>query len=170
MNVPLLSTPPLTDADGLQQAYSQDNGIWTESATMYIAGTKSVRDIWDDAKIPLGLTSWSQRYQDAEKTLSAMPQVRRLVGHSLGGAVALELQKNKGTEATTYGAPVFSAAGGDRHRQLGDPVAMFDFGANTTLPRSLNPHSYHPLAARTTESQVPRDGFFGYDRTLNVYR
>jgi hypothetical protein len=170
MNTPLLETSSLTDADGLQKAYSQDNGVWTEGNTMYVAGTKSAQDVWDDVKIPFGLTSWSQRYKDAERTVNAMPQVKRVVGHSLGGAVALELQKNKGKEATTYGAPVFSAAGGDRHRQLGDPVAMFDFGAHTTLPKSLNPHAYHPLATRVSESQVPRDGFFGYDRTLNLYR
>ncbi len=169
MNEPLLSKP-LSDANGLQKAYSEDTGVWTEGS-MYVAGTKSAGDVWDDLKIPFGLTAGSQRYMDAERTLSAMPQVSRVVGHSLGGDIALELQKNKGAEVTTYGAPVASVSGGDRHRQLGDPVAMFDFGAQTTLPRSLNPHSYGPLANRSTETQVPRDGFFGYDRTtLSLYR
>ncbi len=162
---------PLSDAEGLQKAYGEDSGVWTEGSTMYVAGTKSLQDVFDDLKIPFGLTSWSQRYKGAERTLNAMPQVSRVVGHSLGGAVALELQKNKGAEVTTYGAPVASVSGGDRHRQLGDPVAMFDFGAQTTLPRSLNPHSFGPLANRSTETQVPRDGFFGYDRTtLSLYR
>ncbi len=143
MNAPLLTTP-LSDTEGLRKAYGEDTGVYTEGSTMYVAGTKSLQDVFDDLKIPFGLTALSQRYKDAERTLSAMPQVSRVVGHSLGGAVALELQKNKGTEVTTYGAPVFSTTGGDRHRQLGDPVAMFDFGAQTTLPRSLNPHSYGP--------------------------
>ena len=41
---------------------------------MYVAGTKSAGDVWDDLKIPFGLTAWSQRYKDAESTLNAMPQ------------------------------------------------------------------------------------------------
>ncbi len=161
MNVPLLETNSLTDADGLRKAYSQDSGIYTENDTMFVAGTKSPQDVWDDLKIPFGLTSWSQRYKDADRTLQATPHVTRVVGHSLGGAVALELQKTKGLEATTYGAPVISLTGGDRHRQMGDPVSFLDFGAHTSLPRSLNPHSYGPLATRTTERQVPRGGVFG---------
>ena len=94
MNEPLLTTP-LSDAEGLQKAYSEDTGVWTEGSTMYVAGTKSAGDVWGDLKIPLGLTSWSQRYKDAERTLQAMTQVSRVVGHSLGGAVALELKKTK---------------------------------------------------------------------------
>ena len=169
MNEPLMSKP-LSDAEGLQKAYGEDSGVWTEGSTMYVAGTKSLQDVFDDLKIPFGLTSWSQRYKDAERTLKAMPQLNRAVGHSLGGAVALELQKNKGLETTTYGAPVFSlTSGGDRHRQFLDPVAMFDFAAQTTLPRSLNPHGYAPLANNRTTDQVPRDGFFGY-RNANRYR
>ena len=65
---------------------------------MYIAGTSSLRDVWDDFKIPFHLTRYSQRYQDAEKELSKNPQVDSLVSHSLCGAVALELDKNRKIE------------------------------------------------------------------------
>ena len=44
MNEPLLTTP-LSDAEGLQKAYSEDSGVWTEGSTMYVAGTKSLQDV-----------------------------------------------------------------------------------------------------------------------------
>ena len=141
MNEPLLSKP-LTDSEGLQKAYSEDTGVWTQGSTMYVAGTKSAGDVWDDLKIPFGLTAWSQRYKDAERTLQAMPQVSRVVGHSLGGAVAQELQKNKGTEVTTYGAP----------------VAAQELESTQLRPSGQQEHG------------DARNGFFGYDRTLNLYR
>ena len=94
MNAPLLTTP-LSDTEGLPKAYGEDTGVYTEGSTMYVAGTKSLQDVFDDLKIPFGLTALSQRYKDAERTLSAMPQLSRVVGHSLGGAVALELPKSE---------------------------------------------------------------------------
>ena len=120
--------------------------------TLYVAGTKSLRDVWEDLKIPFGATSWSQRYTDADRTLDASPQIRRVVGHSLGGAVALELQANhadRHLNSTTYGAPVFSVTdSGERFRRWLDPVAALDFGAQTSQQEGLNPHSYQALAAR----------------------
>ena len=58
---------------------------------MYIAGTSNLQDIWDDLKIPFNLTKYSKRYEDADKLLKDNPQIDDIVGHSLGGAVALEL-------------------------------------------------------------------------------
>ena len=78
---------------GLDKAYNLDSGSYVFGDTLFVAGTKSLRDVWDDLKIPFGLTSWSDRYQQADRVLQASPQVRRVVGHSLGGAVALELAK-----------------------------------------------------------------------------
>ena len=56
-----------------------------------VAGTKSMRDVWDDLKIPFHMTNSSDRYQQADRILQASPQITRVAGHSLGGAVALEL-------------------------------------------------------------------------------
>ena len=61
--------------------------------------------------------------------------------------MTLELQKaHPELKTVTYGAPVISPSGGERHRALFDPVAMFDFGAKTELPRGINPHGYSGLA------------------------
>jgi hypothetical protein len=133
----------MEDREGLKAAYALDSGVYAAEDTLYVAGTESLRDAWDDLKIPFGKASRSQRYSNASRMLQAMPQIKRGVGHSLGGAVALELQKkNPGLKSVTYGAPVVSAAsGGERYRQLGDPVAAFDCGAKTSLPGGLIPHS-----------------------------
>ena len=81
----------MEDCQGLQEAYELDNGVYVVGDTLYIAGTKSLSDVWDDLKIPFGAARHTQRYEDASRTLKAMPQIRRVVGHSLGGVVTLEL-------------------------------------------------------------------------------
>ena len=120
-----------------------------ECDSMYVAGTSSLGDVADDLALPFGLTKETQRYIDAERVLKANPKIRRVVGHSLGGAVALEMQRAQPELKTrTYGAPVVSMTPGDRYRSAGDPVAALDFGAKTSAPKSLNPHSYQDLAAK----------------------
>ena len=68
----------------------------------------------DDA-LPFGhvgdLTK-SERYINAEKVLKTHPHIRLVVGHSLGGSVALELQKHyPSLLSRTYGAPVLDLKG-----------------------------------------------------------
>ena len=57
--------------------------------TLFVAGTSSWADAWDDLKIPFHQTWRAQRYIDADQALKNNPQVKNLVGHSLGGAVIL---------------------------------------------------------------------------------
>ena len=56
----------ISDSQGLELAYRQPNGIYNYGNTIYIAGTKSLNDAWDDLKIPFHATRYSQRYKDAE--------------------------------------------------------------------------------------------------------
>ena len=116
-----------------------------DSGTLFVAGTSDLHDVWDDLKIPLGLTKHSRRYKQADEDLKKHgDNVKDLVGHSLGGATILELDKNKGNKfnATTYGAPVFSTKGGERYRNYGDPVSIFDRCAHSDLKMTISPHTY----------------------------
>jgi pimeloyl-ACP methyl ester carboxylesterase len=113
-----------------------------------MGGTQTARDVWDDLKIPFGLTRYSKRYIDADKVLHENPDINRLVGHSLAGSVSLELQKNypdRNFETVTYGAPVNSNnPSNQRFRKDGDIVSFLDSGAqslNKSTP-DFGQHSY----------------------------
>ena len=89
-------------------------------------------------------TVHTQRYRDAVPMMNGVDVV---VGHSLGGAVALSLSQHYPARPITYAAPVFDlnpfdSSGRDRYRHIGDPVAFLDLAANTSAPTSLNPHSF----------------------------
>ena len=133
---------------GLKKAYASDNKVHLDGDTAFIAGTSSWGDIYDDlTKIPFwGDVRNSTRYKQADEVLKQNPQVKKLVSHSLGSSVSLELEKNypdKNYETTTYGAPVFIGLGkGDRYRHHGDPISMFDFNAKS-VGFSVNPWSAH---------------------------
>ena len=97
------------------------------------------KDLGDSTKI--------HRYEQAKEEQEKQgDKVKHLVGHSMGGNVALEMQKeNPNLKSTTYGAAVwqpFSTKQGDRYRHGGDPVSMFDRGAKT-VGSSWNPVSAH---------------------------
>ena len=132
---------------GLSNAYKSKNKLYVKDDTLFIAGTSNLQDVWDDLKIPLRLTRFSQRYQDADNLLKTNPQVKKLVGHSLAGSVSLELQKqqpDKNYDVTTYGAPVLQMGGQKykRFRKAGDLISGLDDGA-IRYKGSLNPKEAH---------------------------
>ena len=109
-----------------------------------MVGAPACGDAWDDLKIPFSQTAKAQRYIDADAMLAKNPQVTNLVGHSLGGASILELQKNHPEtkfRTNTYGAPAGSIQAPDnidnhRYRNDLDPVSMFDGGAESNYKAS----------------------------------
>jgi hypothetical protein len=163
----------ISDRAGLDKAYADPRKVYMEGDSLFVAGTSSISDAIDDLALPFGLTRGTQRYSDAERVLRANPRISRLVGHSLGGAVSLELQKaHPGLKTRTYGAPVVSMTPGDRYKSLGDPVSMFDFGAKTSVPSSLNPHSYSGLGEDKIHTAGPGVGDGSYDEggITHMYR
>ena len=131
----------------MAEAYKSPKGIHVDGSTMYLAGTHSARGVWDDLKISLRRTDRTERFRDAEQVLEKYGGIRKVVGHSLGGAVTLEMQKrNPGLETETYGAPVFSAQkSGPRHCRWREPVCAFDVGAKKSWissPSVLKNHTY----------------------------
>ena len=90
-----------------------------------------------------------------------------MIGHSLGGSVALELEKNfpKQIETSrTYGAPVLDLTEHEmnprveRFRNIFDPVSVFDNAAHVSV--NFNPfgsktftHSYANISNNFTSSE-----------------
>ena len=141
------------DEQGLVNAYNDmtSTGVYYDpnTRTEYVKGSVTKRDWLDDfTKVPFwGDTRDSERYQQAESAYNDLQAsghpVDRVVGHSLGGSVALQLQKDKHIpKSRTFGAPVFDLAGsGERYRHPLDPVSVLDRGA-TWGRASLYPHTY----------------------------
>ena len=75
--------------------------IFIHGKTMYIAGSHTSKDWYDDdTKVPdWGDLRQSTRYQAATKALKENPQATHVVGHSLGGSVALQLEKISQTKS-----------------------------------------------------------------------
>jgi hypothetical protein len=173
----------IADNEGLRRAYNQPNRIYVNGDRMYVAGTTwtddrniskpplytmllkglfpqtipdnfSLNDAIDDLKIPMFKTQDIQRYKDAEQVLKDNPNIKTLVGHSMGSSVILELNKANNDKFTTrtYSAPVFDPfpnnwekndANNQRFRTKGDPVAIFDNNAETVYKQTLDPLSLH---------------------------
>ena len=96
-------------------------------------------------KSPFNQTDKTLKYKNAIDLLDVNPDVINFVGHSLGGAKALELQNtlNQNYNVNTYGAPVASFTNsGNRYRNNYDPVSILDSGAQTSINIGLNPHTY----------------------------
>ncbi len=169
-----------TDAKGLDKAYQQGDGFENDNK-LFIAGSHTARDWFDDVtKIPQWqdapganyltpvLNSWwgqrifgtsdlrqSERYQKAYEFIEKNPKIDTLVGHSLGGSVALQLQKDfpeRNFKTVTYGAPVWDPLGSDkaklgqenvsRFSNKGDIVSAFDNSALKTT--HTDPQNYMP--------------------------
>jgi pimeloyl-ACP methyl ester carboxylesterase len=110
---------------------------------MFIAGSHTHRDWFDDAtKVPFwGDLRNSERYQKVKTQFEDQGQIDTVVGHSLGGSVSLELQKNypdRNLKSRTYGAPVMDLFGSesenvDRYRNWFDPFSALDRGAKKSI-------------------------------------
>ena len=93
----------------------------------------------------------SERYEQADaayKDLQASGKpVDRIVGHSLGGSVALQMQQDHQIpKSRTFGAPVFDLVGTsygevERYRHPMDPVSVLDRSA-TWGKVKIYPHTY----------------------------
>ena len=157
----MLSKSTLTNQEGLEKAYQSPNYIYQDGSTLFIGGTQTARDVWDDLKIPFDKVDKSKRYQDANKIVEnnilQNHPIQNIVAHSLGASVGLKLV-DKHLEhpmtTTSYGAPVAVGQNqlvspiisGNRYRHPYDGVSGFDYGAKAIPiqdPKVWNPHDYH---------------------------
>jgi len=152
------------DTEGLDTAYGNPDGLFQKDRTLYIAGTRNQGHVKEWWKIPAFKVQDSDIYTktNKDKYLQSHPEVNNLVGHSYGGSVALQLQKDKRKyDTTTYGAPVFDPIPRNpfhrprRYCNAFDPVCIADMGAEKKTyvsPFNPNPQSYKNTT--TTQKMV----------------
>ena len=156
----------LTDTQGLKLAYENPEGIYQNGSILYIAGTKSGRDVYDDLKLPLFQARNTKRYKDVNKFIKdgtievdgkKLTGITDIISHSLGSAVGQQINTDYGNifRSRSYGSPFISSQRTDdtgtnlRIRGSNDVVSMFDGGSITIPKGSLNPlfnHSYEDIA------------------------
>ena len=155
----------LTDTQGLKLAYENPEGIYQNGSILYIAGTKSGRDVYDDLKLPLYKTQQTKRYKDVDKFIKdgsievdgkKLTGITDIISHSLGSAVGQQINNDYGNifRSRSYGSPFVSGQRPEdtgtnlRIRKAGDVVSMFDKGSITLNKSTLDPlqnHSYQDI-------------------------
>lgn len=140
----------MTDVQGLDEAYHTPNGLFVHGNTLYIAGTKTAQDVYDDFKLPFHMVERTKRYRDALHLINTREDTTRpihaVVGHSLGAAVAQSLASPT-KKARIYANPGFNPGTPPKtyvknKRQRLDPISALDLAATTTSWRTWNPHNY----------------------------
>ena len=155
----------ISDEEGLKRAYDTQDGLYQHFNKLFIAGTKDPIDFADDLKLPFDDTlNMTTRGRTADKYYrSRGSEIDTVIGHSLGGAVALSLEKQYKKEGNnpygiiqskTFGSPTVSANftnnNPNRIRYFGDPISALDFGSTTVMPSMSfrwknSAHSYKGL-------------------------
>ena len=84
-----------SDEEGLKQAYETRDGLYQHYNELFIAGTKDFpQDHKDDLKLPYNNTlNTTKRGRNADMYYRSHHEIDSVIGHSLGGAIALSLEK-----------------------------------------------------------------------------
>jgi len=110
----------ISDERGLELAYKQKDGLYQHYNKLFIAGTKDFpQDHVDDLKLPFDDTlNRTKRGRDADAYIKSHREIDTVIGHSLGGAVALSLEDKYKydkdanpygiKQSKTFGAPTVS--------------------------------------------------------------
>ena len=109
----------ISDSEGLKRAYEAKDGLYQHYNKLFIAGTKDFHeDHLDDLKLPFDDTlNKTKRGRDADAYYRSHHEIDTVIGHSLGGAVALSLEKTYKKQgdnpygiiqSKTFGSPTVS--------------------------------------------------------------
>ena len=146
------------DRFGLSNAYASPSGLYKTGKTLYISGTTGkdgsiTRDIIDDLiHLPTRNAENTEKYKDVIEELKKSPEIKRIVGHSLGSAVVNTVNQNHPNkyQTTTYATPAVKpkrkGKQDPRHRDYrnpNDPVSALDGYAITSDLNEPNPLSAH---------------------------
>ena len=103
--------------EGMKKAYASKEGYFKDGNKLYVAGTRDMQDVFDWAKIPLGIFRKSKIYKNIEPVFKEDKTIDYVAGHSAGGSATLELEQNfpdRKITTVTYNAPVFELIDGDK--------------------------------------------------------
>ena len=104
----------ISDEEGLNRAYNTKDGLYQHCNKLFIAGTKDPIDMTDDLKLPFDDTSNNTTRKTADAYYRSHHEIDTVIGHSLGGAVALSLEEQYKKEGNnpygivpskTFGSP-----------------------------------------------------------------
>ena len=149
----------------MKNAYEAKDGLYQHYNKLLIAGTRDFpRDRIDDSKLPMNDTlNEAHRGRTADAYYRSHHEIDTVIGHSLGGSVALALEKQFKKEGNnpygliqskTFGAPAISdncsSINPNRIRWAGDPISALDFNSTTVMPPckqrfNNSAHNYHGL-------------------------
>ena len=154
----------ISDEEGMKNAYETRDGLYQHYNKLFISGTKDPIDFVDDLKLPFNNTlNLTTRGRTADAYYRSHHEIDTVIGHSLGGSVALALEKQYKKEGNspygiiqskTFGSPTVSANftnnNPNRIRYFGDPISFFDNNATTVMPSlgfrwKNSAHSYKGL-------------------------
>ena len=84
----------ISDDEGLRLAYETNDGLYQHYNKSFIAGTRDFpADHIDGLKLPFDDTlNKTKRCRDADAYYRSHHEIETVIGHSLGGAVALSLE------------------------------------------------------------------------------
>ena len=165
MNKNIKQITDITDEEGLENAYEAKYGLYQHYNNLFIAGTRDFpRDHIDDLKLQMnGTLNKTHRGRDADAYYRSHHEIDTVIGHSLGGAVALSLEnqyKQQGNnpygviQSKTFGSPTVSdncsSINPNRIRWAEDPISALDFNSTTVMPSfkqrfNNSAHSYSGL-------------------------
>ena len=152
----------------MKQAYESKDGLHQHYNNLFIAGTRDwPGDAIDDSKLPMNdILHKTHRGRTADAYYRSHHEIDTAIVHSLGGSVALALEKQYKKEGNnpygliqskTFGAPVISGncSGPDpnRIRWAGDPISALDFNSTTVMPSFKqrwrnSAHTYYGLCIK----------------------
>jgi hypothetical protein len=74
--IPEIALRNISDREGSDKATASSDNIYVYGDALFVAGTSSWQDAWDDLKIPFDQTWRAKRYIDADRVLKNNPRLR----------------------------------------------------------------------------------------------
>jgi len=119
-------------------AYEHDRPVIVGDV-MYVPGTRSVEDIFADVALAMNMLRFTPAFRVADSMMN--PRVTKIVGHSLGAAVAKLVAKRHKIKSVGYGSPVVNDV---NYSSPYDLVAHLPLLLESRLPTNMYMYNGQP--------------------------